>query len=146
MLLFQDGSSHEWLVTLDDATSEVYSMFLVEEGTASSSRGLAETIARRGLFPSFYTDRGSHYFHTPEARAKVAREPSAQVGRALSELRIEDIPRGRTERLFGTLQKRLPPLLRLREITTVEAANRFLTATYMAEHNARFAGARRRGG
>ena len=51
MMLFQDGSTHEWLadqpqldliVTLDDATSEIYSAFLVEEeGTASSFRGLA---------------------------------------------------------------------------------------------------------
>lgn len=155
MLLFQDGSPHEWLpghppvdliVTLDDATSEIYSMVLVEEeGTASSFRGLAETIARKGLFSSLYTDRGSHYFHTPKAGGKVARGTLTQVGRALAELRIEHIPsyspegRGRMERLFGTLQKRLPPILRLRRITTIEAANRFLAATYMAEHNARFA-------
>jgi hypothetical protein len=30
------------------------------------------------------------------------------------------------ERVFGTLQHRLPPLLRLNNITTVEAANRYL--------------------
>ena len=51
MLLHQDGSRHAWLegqppldliVTMDDATSEVYSVFLVEEeGTASTFRGLA---------------------------------------------------------------------------------------------------------
>jgi hypothetical protein len=155
MLLFQDGSPHAWLpgqppvdlvVTMDDASSEVYSMFLVEEeGTASSFRGLAETIARKGLFSSLYTDRGSHYFHTPKAGGKVAREPLTQVGRALAELRIEHIPsyspegRGRMERLFGTLQKRLPPILRLRGITSMEAANRFLAETYLTEHNARFA-------
>jgi hypothetical protein len=50
MMLFQDGSLHAWLagqtpldliVTLDDATSAIYSIFLVEqEGTASSFRGL----------------------------------------------------------------------------------------------------------
>lgn len=155
MLLFQDGSPYEWLagrppldliVTLDDATSEIYSMFLVEqEGTASSFRGLIETIARKGLFSSFYTDRGSHYFHTPKADGKVAREVLTQVGRALAELSIEHIPsyspqgRGRMERLFGTLQKRLPPVLRLKRIATLEAANRFLAKTYIGEHNARFA-------
>ena len=84
MLLHQDGSTHAWLdgqppldlvVTLDDATSAIYSAFLVaEEGTASSLRGLAETIARRGLFCSLYTDRGGHYFRTPAAGGRVSRE------------------------------------------------------------------------
>jgi transposase len=115
MMLHQDGSSHVWLqghapldliVTMDDATSEIYSAFLVaEEGTASSFRGLAETIARKGLFCALYTDRGSHYFHTPEAGAKVSKTQLTQVGRALAELGIEHIPgyspeaRGRSERL-----------------------------------------------
>ena len=43
------------------------------------------------------------------------------------------------ERVWGTLQQRLPPLLRLEEIKTVEAANRFLAETYVVEHNQRFA-------
>lgn len=114
MMLFQDGSKHEWLagqpeldliVTLDDATSEIYSAFLVEEeGTASSFMGLSEVIAAKGLFSSLYTDRGSHYFLTPKAGGKVDRVHLTQVGRALAELKIEHIPsyspeaRGRMER------------------------------------------------
>jgi len=68
-----------------------------------------------------------------------------QVGRALAELSITHIPsytpqgRGRMERLWGTLQLRLPPILRLKAITTVEQANRFLAQTWLAEHNAKFA-------
>jgi transposase len=153
MMLFQDGSTHAWLngqldliVTLDDATSKVYSMFLVEEeGTASSFRGLHETIAKKGLFSSLYTDRGSHYFVTPKAGDAVDRLNLTQVGRGLVELGIEHIPsyspegRGRMERLFGTLQLRLPPVLRLKRITTIEAANRYLASTYIDEHNRRFA-------
>ena len=155
MMLFQDGSPHPWLagqgpldliVTLDDATSAVYSIFLVEEeGTASSFRGLDEVISQHGLFSSLYTDRGSHCFTTPKAGRKVDKGQPTQVGRALAELRIEHIPsyspeaRGRMERVFGTLQQRLPPLLRLNGITTVEAANRYLADTYLCEHNARFA-------
>ena len=102
MMLFQDGSTHAWLegrppldliVTMDDATSEVYSAFLVEEeGTFSSLRGLGEVIARMGLFSSFYTNRGSHYFLTPKAGEKVDRHRLTQVGRALAELGIEHIP------------------------------------------------------
>ncbi len=155
MMLFQDGSRHAWLwgepdldliVTLDDATSEIYSMFLVEEeGTASSFRGLHETIAEKGLFSSFYTDRGRQYFLTPKGGGKVDRVHLTQIGRALSELKIEHIAsyspegRGRMERVFGTLQQRLPPLLRLKGLTTIEAANRYLAETYMPAHNARFA-------
>jgi len=155
MMLFQDGSTHAWLadqppvdliVTLDDATSEIYSAFLVdEEGTASSFRGLDEVIAQKGLFCSLYTDRGSHYFHTPKAGGKVDRWQPTQFGRALTELGIEHIAsyspqgRGRMERVFGTLQQRLPPLLRFAGISTVEAANQYLRESYLPDHNARFA-------
>ncbi len=38
-----------------------------------------------------YTDRGSHYFHTPEAGGKVSRTQLTQVGRALAHLGIEHI-------------------------------------------------------
>lgn len=156
MLLFQDGSTHRWIgaldheldlvVTLDDATGAIYSAILVEEeGTASSFLGLVETIAAHGLFRAFYTDRGSHYFHTPKAGGKVDKSKPTQVGRALAQLGITHIPsyspeaRGRMERVFGTLQSRLPPELRLAEIATVEAANRYLKEQFVPDYNARFA-------
>jgi transposase len=155
MMLHQDGSRHTWLegagdldliVTLDDATSEIYSAFLVaEEGTASSFRALMETFAARGLPCSLYTDRGSHYFHTPSAGGKVDRTRLTQVGRALDRLGVEHIAayspeaRGRSERMFATLQDRLPKELKLAGITDVAAANRFIAERYLPAHNARFA-------
>ena len=155
MLLHQDGSRHDWLsdhppldliVTMDDATSEVYSAFLIEEeGTASSFRGLAEVFGRHGLPLSFYTDRGSHYFYTPEVGGKVDTKRLTQVGRALAQLGVEHIPayspqaRGRSERLFCTLQDRLVKELKLAGIGSVEAANSFLRDRYIPAHNARFA-------
>jgi transposase len=155
MLLHQDGSKHAWLagqpaldliITMDDATSEIYSAFLVdEEGTLSSFRGLVEVIERHGLFMELYTDRGSHYFFTPEAGGKVSKTQLTQVGRALKQLGIGHIPayspeaRGRCERAFRTLQDRLPKELALAGITTVEAANRFLREVYLPEHNRTFA-------
>lgn len=156
MMLHQDASTHAWLVgderkydlvvTMDDASSEIYSLFLVhQEGTASSLRGVREVVATHGLFCSLYTDRGSHYFETAEAGARVSKTVLTQFGRALKQLGIEHIPayspqaRGRSERLFGTLQDRLPKELSLAGITTMEAANRWLREVYMAEHNARFA-------
>jgi transposase len=97
-----DASTHAWLpgeagkydlvVTMEDATSAIYSMFLVdEEGTASSLRGVAEVVARHGLFCSLYTDRGSHYFFTPEADGPVSRTALTQFGRALKQLGIGHI-------------------------------------------------------
>jgi|GEM_PF-4563204 len=154
MMLHQDASTHAWLpgrqddlvVTLDDATSAIYSAFLVdEEGTASSLRGLREVIGRHGLFCALCTDRGSHYFHTPEAGGKVSRTHPTQLGRALAQLGVEHIAayspqaRGRSERAFRTLQDRLPKELALAGITTVEAANHWLAETYIAQHNAAFA-------
>src|SRR5450755_4460789 len=142
------GQAHkqDLVVTMEDATSAIYSMFLVdEEGTASSLRGVREVIARHGLFCSFYTDRGSHYFFTPEGGGPVSRTVLTQFGRALKQLGIEHIAayspqaRGRSERVFSTLQDRLPRELKLAGIGTVEAANAWLKAHYMAEHNAAFA-------
>jgi hypothetical protein len=134
------------VVTMDDATSEVYSAILVEEeGTISTFLGLGETIAAKGLPCSFYTDRGSHYFLTPEAGGKVSKDQLTQVGRALAQLGIEHIPayspeaRGRSERMFRTLQDRLPKDLALAGIRDVEAANRYLREVWLAGHNARFA-------
>ena len=154
MMIHQDGSTHEWvagqkwdlIVTLDDATSEHYSMFFVdEEGTASSFRGVRDVIAARGLFSSFYSDRGSHYWHTPEAGGKVDKHSLTQFGNAMKRLGIEMIPayspeaRGRSERAFGTHQGRLPQELALAGITSMSEANRYLAEVYLPAFNAEFA-------
>jgi transposase len=156
MMLHQDASRHAWLpgddrqydlvVTLDDATSAVYSGFIVaEEGTASSFRALAEVVDRHGRFCELYTDRGSHYFHTPKAGEAVSKSVQTQLGRALAQLGIRHIAayspeaRGRSERAFRTLQDRLPKELSLAGITTMAAANRWLAETYWPAHNAAFA-------
>jgi hypothetical protein len=134
------------IVTLDDATRAIYSAFLVpEEGTASTFRALREVFEAHGLPCSLYTDRGSHYFLTPEAGGKVAKDQPTQVGRALAHLGIEHIAayspqaRGRSERAFATLQDRLPKELALAGMATAEDANRFIRDTYIPGHNARFA-------
>ena len=155
MMLHQDGSRHAWLagqpgmdliVTMDDATSLIYSAFLVEEeGTASTFQGLLETTLSHGLPCSLYTDRGSHYFHTPEAGGPVDKTSLTQVGRAMKHLGVEHIAayspeaRGRSERMFGTLQDRLVKELALRGITTVAEANLWIKEVYLPDHNARFA-------
>ncbi len=102
-------------------------------------------MERQGIFCALYSDRASHFFLTPKAGEPVDRQRLTQVGRALKELGIQMIPayspqaRGRSERNFRTWQGRLPQELRLRKITTLEQANRFLREEYIAEFNRRFA-------
>lgn len=155
MLLHLDGSSHAWfqddrrydlLVILDDATSAIYYAQLVEqESTATVMSALREVIERKGAFCALYSDRASHFFHTPKAGQPVDRTRPTQVGRALQELGIQMIPayspqaRGRSERSFSTWQGRLPQELRLRNLRTLQAANEFLRDSYIEEFNERFA-------
>jgi transposase len=154
MMLHQDGSRHAWLaghdamdliVTMDDATSAIYSAFLTpEESTGSTFRALLEVFGRHGLPLSLYTDRGSHYFFTPHADGPVDRKQLTQVGRALAHLGVEHIAayspqaRGRSERVFQTLQDRLVKEFALAGIATVAAANDFLRDVYIPTRNARF--------
>lgn len=154
MLLHQDGSRHLWvpgvywdlIVTMDDATNAHYSMFFVaEEGTASSFQGVRETLESQGLFCSLYTDRGSHYWHTPTAGGPVDKANPTQFGRAMAQLGIELIPayspeaRGRSERAFGTHQGRLVKELAAAGITTMAAANGYLREVYRPAFNDEFA-------
>ena len=155
MLLHLDGSSHAWfqddrrydlLVLLDDATSEIYYAQLVEEeSTATVMRALREVIEQKGAFCALYSDRATHFFHTPKAGQGVDRTHPTQVGRALAELGIQMIPayspqaRGRGERNFGTWQGRLPQELRIHGIQSMASANEFLRETYLPEFNQRFA-------
>jgi hypothetical protein len=155
MMLHQDGSQHRWLtgqapldliVTMDDATSTIYSAFLVEEeGTASTFCGLLEVFVAHGLPCSLYSDRGSHYFYTDKAGEAVDKDRLTQVGRALDRLGVEHIPayspeaRGRSERMFATLQDRLVKELEHAGLRDIATANRWIREVYLPRHNGRFA-------
>ena len=154
MMLHIDGSQHRWfnddrwydlLVLMDDATSEIYYAQLVEqESTRTVLTALRAVIEQKGLFCALYSDRASHFFLTPKAGEPVDQQRVTQVGRALRELGIHLIPayspqaRGRSERGFGTWQGRLPQELRLRGLSTIAAANQFLSEHYISEFNQRF--------
>jgi transposase len=155
MLMHIDGSTHAWLggeagkqdlITLmDDATSEIYYAKLVDqESTATIMAGLRSVIATQGLFCSLYSDRASHFVHTPKGATRPDRSVQTQVSRALEQLGIELIPanspqaRGRCERSYGTLQGRLPQELRSQGIHSVEEANQYLTDIYLSRHNQKF--------
>lgn len=154
MLLHIDGSEHRWfqderwydlIVIMDDATSEIlYAQLVDEESTMTVMAGLKEVIERKGIFCALYSDRGTHFWWTPQAGGKVDEHRLTQVGRALREMGVQMIPayspqaRGRSERGFGTWQGRLPQELRLRGLHTVEDANAFLREEYIATFNQRF--------
>jgi len=153
MMLHQDGSTHQWvpgqywdlIVTMDDADNEIYSAFFVEEeGTFSSFRGVREVIEDHGIFCSLYTDRGSHYWTTKTAGGKIDKGNLTQFGCCMSRLGIEMIPgyspeaRGRSERMFGTLQGRLPQELASSGITDMASANQFLKDVFLPRFNERF--------
>jgi hypothetical protein len=154
MMLHQDASRFAWrpgddrqyhlVVTLDDATSAIYSGFIVEEeGTASSFRALAEVIDRHGLFCELYTDRGSHYFHTPKAGEAVSKSVQTRVGRALAQLGIRHIAAE-----ARPIRTRLPHLAGpaaegagLGRHHDDRGGQLWLAETYWPAHNAAFAGA-----
>lgn len=152
MMLMVDGSTHAWLplegqkqdliVVMDDASSEVYSAYLVdEEGTLTVMRGLKEVIEKQGVFCSLYTDRGSHFFYTPKEGGPVDRRQLTQIGRALKQLGIEHIAsyspqgRGRMERIFETWQGRLPQELRKANILTIQEANAYIRRKFLPAFN-----------
>lgn len=153
-MLHQDGSRHEWgpgcqgdlIVTMDEATSELSSaVFVEEEGTMSRVQGLREALAAKGLFSALYTDRGSHSWYTETTGGTVDKCRLTQGHRALRQLGITLIPasspeaRGRSERVFRTLQDRLPKELALAGITALAAANQFLRDRFVLAYNQRVA-------
>jgi transposase len=151
MLLHIDASRHAWipdglqdLVSVsDDATNELYYARLVpEETTRTVLEALRAVVATQGRFCALYTDRASHFIHTPKPD-QVRHQ--TQVERALQQLGIELIAahspqaRGRKERLYGTLQGRWPQELRVAGVRTMAEANAWLAREGLARFNRRFA-------
>lgn len=153
MMLHQDASTHCWIaglpmqdlvVTLDDATGRILrAKFFEQEGTVSTFDGIRFVLKRHGRFCEFYTDRGSHYCHTSVAGEAPDSEQDGQVARVLEALGIRHIrarspqARGRSERVFKTIQEQLVPELRLAGIRTYEAANEYLKRSYVPAYNRR---------
>lgn len=160
-LLHLDGSLHPWLALVpeqrscliavpDDATNRVlHAALYPSESTHAVMTALRDVFATYGLPMAMYTDRARWAFYTPTARGPVDKARLTQVGRALHRLGIEHIPayspqaRGRSERLNRTFQDRLVNELRVAQITTLEAANAYLTDVFLPRHNATFARAPR---
>lgn len=148
LFLQMDGSHHPWfnneesclIGAVDDATStNYYSEFFEGETTIGCMKVLKEIIQKKGLFKILYVDRAGLF-------AGPKRAEFAQVKRALLELNIQIIyansaeAKGRIERHWDTLQDRLVPEMRLRNIKSFAAANKYLNEIFLpTEYNKRFA-------
>lgn len=147
LMLQMDGSPHTWfggqpsclIGAIDDADGDVpFAEFFLSEDTISCMRVLEQIIRKKGLFHILYVDKAGIFGGQKRAHF-------SQVKRALKELNIEiifaDSPeaKGRIERLWNTLQDRLIPELRIRNISSYEKANCFLQEQFLPnEYAAKF--------
>ena len=160
MMPLTDASRHDWLegrgptLTLvgfqDDATRQILAAHfqLEAENTLGYLRALQAMIATHGVPLSLYRDRHSIFQrndpHWTLAEQLAGKQAPTQLGRALEELGIEQIPayspqaKGRIERAWRTCQDRLVSELRLARAATLAQANAVL-ARFCADYNQRFA-------
>ena len=160
MMALTDASRHDWLegrgptLTLlgfqDDATGQILAAHfqLEAENTLGYLRALHAMITTHGIPLSLYRDRHSIFQrndpHWTLAEQLAGKQSPTQLGRALEELGIQQIPayspqaKGRIERACRTCQDRLVSELRLARATTLPEANTVL-ARFCADYNQRFA-------
>ena len=132
MLLLQRGWTLEWrrgqlsqlLLTIDDASSMVYSGFLTRgEPIWSRFRGIHEVLVTKGLFDAIHVD---------DALQEGRSDEEKTFRRAMQELAITVMPscprdaRARCDHVFRVLQTCLPQQLGEAGITTRQSANEFL--------------------
>jgi transposase len=151
-----DTSTHDWLEgrgeriylikMIDDASSRLFARFVRSDSSAENMAVLESYLLRCGRPLEFYTDKASIFLTTPKKNHPAREEPlpATQIGRALQELGIGWIAahspqaKGRVERSFKTAQDRLVKGLRIAGAKTLEEANAYLEAEYLAEWEAKF--------
>jgi transposase len=159
MLWQTDATPYEWLgaeagkftlhAAIDDATGIVAgALFMEHECAFGYSETLQEGIRRYGIPLALYSDRHT-IFRSPKEKLTIEQEldgeriPLSNLGKALAELGIRHIKagtpqaKGRVERLWKTLQDRLPVELRLLGIKNMEEANKVLPEL-VARHNQKY--------
>ena len=148
-----DGSHHDWfegraprctlLVFIDDATSKILWLeFAESESTEGLMTAAMHYFQLSGLPNAFYVDYGSVFSVNTNNHD---REKITQFQRAMQELNIRIIhasspqAKGRVERANRTLQDRLVKEMRLKNICSMQEANRFIQTEYITLHNKQFA-------
>jgi len=142
-----DGSHHDWfegrgpacclLCAVDDASGQIFIQFAETEDTENVLSFLKKYIELFGIPAQIYTDFHTIYYNKAEH--------FTQYERALKTLNIKPIyahspqAKGRVERGNRTHQDRLIKSLRLKNISSIQDANKYLLEEYIAHHNQRFA-------
>lgn len=164
-LVLVDGSPFPWLgekhppfcaiAAQDDATGALLGLsFRPEEDLHGYATTLQQVFDRYGLPVTVYGDRTNilvrnDAYWSLEEQLQGYQDPT-QMGSVLKDLGIKYIAaqtpqaKGRVERMWGTLQGRLPAELRLAGIKTMEEANDF-ASIFIEDFNSRFARAPREG-
>jgi hypothetical protein len=149
-----DGSFHAWLEgsekqclmnMVDDATGNTLSQLHQQETTWAAAEVLRAWVEKYGVPRALYTDWKNVYLREPTAREQLhGEEGLTQFGRMCRKLGVKIMgasspqAKGRVERSNGTQQDRLVKKLRLYQIRTMQAANRYLRQHYLPDHNRRF--------
>ena len=151
--LQMDASEHEWFggavthlhAAVDDATGMVVGAYFDTQETLKGYYNVFSQILRtHGIPYKFRVDKRTVFEYKLTKSTDTDKDTYTQFAYACAQLGVDisttSIPQGkaRVERLFQTLQGRLPILFRLAGITTIEAANEFLT-THIGEFNTKFA-------
>jgi hypothetical protein len=155
-MIQMDGSHHDWfegrgskcvlMGYIDDATGTVFGRFYEYEGTIPAMDSFMRYAKKYGLPMSVYLDKHTTYKSPAKLSVKDAidgTEPMSEFQRAMKELGVKVIhahspqAKGRIERLFRTFQDRVIKEMRLKGISTIEEANKFLTK-YLPTYNRRF--------
>ena len=145
---FGDGRRYNLHGAIDDATSKITSLYMSEnECLEGYFRLMERTFKEHGRPESLYSDR--HLILHPLREMTVIDQLEGRTiyeshfSRAMHKLNIRMIrayspeAKGRIERLWGTLQSRLPIEFKINNVKTIEEANKFLTK-YLAKFNRRF--------
>jgi hypothetical protein len=134
------------MTLVDDATGRMRLQFAPQETIWAAADALRAWIEQYGVPCALYTDWKNVYVRRPTDDERLAGiAPLTQFGRMCARLAITIIPasspqaKGRIERQHGTQQDRLIKKLRRAGVTTYDAANAFVAAGYLTDHNARFA-------
>lgn len=159
MLVQLDASPHKWIIgtnsfnlhgAIDDATGDILALYFTpNECRDGYYEVVRQIIFNHGIPLSFYCDRHTIFVSPNENKLTIDDQLEGktanltQFGRAMKELGINIIKayspqaKGRIERLWGTLQSRLPVEFKIHGITTIEQANAFL-AEFIIEYNSIF--------
>ncbi len=152
-MLQMDASLHHWFgeaktqlhIAVDDATGHIVGAYFDEQETLNGYYHLLHQIlSDYGIPYQFFTDNRTVFEYKKKHETAIEKDTFTQFGYACKQLGI-DIrtssvaqAKGRVERMFGTLQSRLPVELRLANVTSIQQANQFLNS-YIKKFNKQFA-------